>query len=118
MTPPSLKSLCAAATPGPWVRGENRPMYLFSLEHLRTKRSALAEVLVQDWDSAVPQIPRETADANAQLIARLSPDVALKVYEALEFIEATCDLKSDIHERSKQALRLLDGLTPRKEQTP
>lgn len=98
----TLRELVAKATPGPWIAGHS--MVFRDVTQART-----APVAMMHYNGEL-RIPEERA--NAQLIARIaSPEVAEKVYEALERASQIARANGDsfngpfIHE----ALRLLDG---------
>lgn len=116
MSTPSLRELCAGATPGPWKVED--PMMPDALSVVVGDKS-------HDWffiaDCPVMNAPDDTpnlaqTEANAALIARLSPEVALQVYEALEDAHDFAgtvhgDLAAMIHMRTAQAMDALDGTT-------
>jgi hypothetical protein len=70
MSHPTLKQLCAAATPGPYHVDLNE----------------FGDLVIHGPETEIPIATAEgdNASANAQLIARLDPQTVLAVYEALE----------------------------------
>lgn len=134
MNPPSIRDLCARATPGPW-----------SVPHFANPEAKCecGYILCESLCGAVATIhktngkpideggddnpPLEQAVANAQLIARLSPEVVMRVVELAEEIQQGSGAFSrdplehagNVIEKSKQLatelLALLNGQTGGKE---
>lgn len=75
---PSLRELCAKATPGPWRVRRGTAMAVESRSHVVASTGGFSD------NRRDPEDLNRELSSNAQLIARLSPDVALAVYEALE----------------------------------
>lgn len=115
MTPITLRELCAKATPGPWkvlrlgefgwvdIRGGDGKALAFTGTRRELKATGMQPI----------------DEANAQLIARCSPEVMLRVVEALERASnvgeirfRTCALSAGASDSIAQALALLNGLTP------
>jgi hypothetical protein len=121
MTNPTLRQLIAGATPGPW-----QALYMGSSDwgvHATKENDALVY--------SAGDVGRSQAEANAQLIARMaSPEVALKVLEALEFYADKKNhvttstgfavqydpkpsaIHTDYGDRARSLLSLLNALTP------
>lgn len=87
---PTLKKLCAKATPGPWTP---------------QRTNIVAEPRGRLVGTFTPSY--RDGDANAQLCARLSPDVALKVYELAEHIAN--NKPGTPEDYARELLALLDG---------
>ena len=114
-TKPTLRELIAAATPGPYFVSHDCGQK--AADFLAHSGSGLAIVDTgrgEDWP-----IARFCEWPQAQLIARMaSPEVALKVLEALEgangfAIECQQNgLRYDFFEDVRAALQLLNALTP------
>lgn len=80
---PTIKQLIERATPGRWIVQYFGPYHDISITTPRAeKRIPIFETVAEPWTSN--GMPRERAEANAQLIARCNPEVMLKVVEALE----------------------------------
>jgi hypothetical protein len=73
MSTPTLKELCAAATPGPW-----RPLYFGNADWAVYATDNVVVHFVGD-------VGWQQAEANNKLSARLDPQTVLAVYEALEW---------------------------------
>ncbi len=120
---PTCKELCKRATKGPRI-------------HIKWESIIWTRLNDGCRGSNIARIPDENAPrciADAQLIARLSPEVVMQVYEALESIKCRVDDSTDptsgrippliAINRAKMkacvaALRLLDGQSPTNSPTP
>jgi len=83
MTPPTLKSLAALATKGPWLsvpHPADRTVLVYG--------PPMAEPLVAEC-SPRSKLGQVECDANAQLISRFSPEVALALYNFLSEVQET-----------------------------
>lgn len=88
--PPTLRELCATATPGPWYAdpcSDGERTFIVGDNMKAVIAATRPEGIIQ-------RIPHPQATANAQLIARFSPQVALAVYDALQL---------DLREANNQA---------------
>lgn len=76
--PPTLLELAKACTPGPWTLTHtgDRKRYILG-ENQSSWGTDVGEIYSDDTDA-------NEAKANATLIARLSPDVAVRVYLAIK----------------------------------
>lgn len=113
----NFKELLGKVTPGKWTLGAKIPKFIFSSAKERDDgKSALAEILTQDWDVKNPQITAETAAANAQYIARCSPANMALVLEALESSRDTAEFERHPYracqDKVKAALTALNSPTP------
>lgn len=116
MNPPTLKELVAQATPGKWTvefRSHSAgtfggTRYCASFTSIPNQGNKIIFASYRPTASEIPFSGNDTA--NAQLIARLSPDVALAVYEALEDARDDPTISVAVCDRVKAALRLLDGM--------
>ena len=99
---PTIKQLIERATPGPWkqfpIRGGDKWIEI-----------PLPAVRV-DYDD----VNHDEQEANAQLIARCSPEVMARVVEALEDASTLSDEtgSKSIDLKARAALNLLNGKTP------
>lgn len=105
-TSPTLLELCERATPGPWFLGPRSPYHGY-------RYAIRPDAEGHGWDVA-HVCNGEDADANAQLIARCSPQNMKQVREALEGAErALCEANGSAHHpasiQARRALALLDG---------
>lgn len=109
MTPPTLKELCAAVPKGPYFADHHKGTVKDFMAHSNSGLATVDTGRSGDWPIAYfcewPQ---------AQLIARLSPEVALQVYEALKDAHdfaGTCrgDAAAMIYMRTQQAMDALNG---------
>jgi len=94
--PKTLRALCEEATPGPYMTAT-------TTDGCFAMAKDGSEVSFSGYDYNTVS----RANANAELIARLSPEVVLRVYEALN--RACFGL--DIVEEASQLTALLDGQT-------
>ena len=107
--PIPLRDLCRAATPGPWIPDVN-DNGSFNIYSLAKGHNRFVVCQRNQWHRT------EMSRANAQLIARLSPEVVLAVYEALDGIVQGA-VHPDVALRRvmvdlgpiRKALALLDG---------
>jgi len=101
--PLTIRELCAKATPGPWT-ADNHPADRTILIHgPEPKMRWIAELSPQS------RLDGMEHDANAQLIARLSPDVVLKVVDALERANNAVPPNTGAERMIQDALRLLNA---------
>jgi len=136
MNQPTLRSLCAKATPGPWIAGDALDSHFaFPIAADSGKEiagvNALEHVLsgygeAQDRRSRSPEGQAEAA-ANAQLIARCSPETMAAVVDALESCvewpdQETGEQRLSFNEKKvERALSLLNAtanLNPKEDEKP
>lgn len=104
--PTPLLELCEKATKGPWTSTSSRGLvYTKTGKIVCAMPHGIRRNGLLNQKKGVTDI--ETPDA--QLIARLSPEVVKAVYEALEWAEK--ELVSFNGSPCEKALALLDGLT-------
>lgn len=97
----SLKELAARATKGPWVAN-----------HKSVRLSDSIKLAHRGpWGAAPEAWSKIDAEktANAQLIARCSPEVLLAVYDVVEWAAKSSPPQSGLRVMAVQALALLDG---------
>ncbi len=100
MSATTIKELCERATPGPW-----------------TWHPQEGDFILEERGHIVAEVPCQGANPNdGALIARLSPDVVLKVVEALESINAISTQAQliEAQDDAMLALQLLNGRPPAK----
>lgn len=91
----TIRELCSLATPGPWnVRELTDEFFLRTNNKHSIDAPDVIVAKTEGWGTI--------GEANAQLIARLSPDVVLKVVEALEAARTACSPLGTVQE-SKRA---------------
>lgn len=94
MNPPSLREICAKATPGPW-----------SITSTKVVEDDFVNRPDGSWVAIVPNRNER------ELIARFSPETALAVYEALEGVLRVADRKTVEFDAVRRSIALLDGRT-------
>lgn len=122
---PTCAELCARATKGPRivdaVMGEHPlEICLANPPPEQGNPVVIAATFVDNDDD--PFITVEQARANAQLIARLSPEVVMEIYRALQctharlvHLESIEDAESPMTKATViAALNLLDGIAPKR----
>lgn len=94
-----LLELCEKATKGPWMPEGNM---IFC--------DRMGGLLARTYDNCETGSDKNSSN-NAQLIARLSPEVVKAVYEALAWAYNAAPEQSGLEMEAKRALALLDGTT-------
>lgn len=102
-TPTPLLELCEKATKGPYGYEYSEANDAFEIAPFDAEGQL-------DWDREVA-VTADNNAANAQLIARLSPEVVKAVYEALAWAYNAAPEQSGLEMEAKRALALLDGTT-------
>ena len=109
---PSLKQLVAQATPGPYKSASRKGWNantVYAQRATEHQDRAIAQIYGIAINRHIEELGLRDAEgfANAQLIARLSPETVLAVYENLYHIAYSNPINPEIY--AKVALDLLDG---------
>lgn len=113
---PTCAELCARATQGPWIIHPAKPMD-DSISDIKSGEQAVCSTCPDDCNYREWEEGEE--EANAQLIARMSPENVMEIYQAVAWANQELFLTGTVPVNEgmpvsplTRALNLLDGIAP------